>query len=235
MQSTKGLTKLRPISRNLFKHTNKVLTTQRPRAMSLLPRYATASTPYDGGFRSLFRMMDDIATNYENAIPSPTSIRAFSPKFDIVEVKDAYRLHGELPGLDQKDISIEFTDPHTLVIKGHTEHHYEHSEPADEGEKKITDASHKATVEDESAEKSKETAVTTTDGDKKEVAKAGHHKTKYWVSERSVGEFHRSFSFPSPVDQDGVKATLKQGVLSITVPKLSASKGSRRINIESSE
>jgi HSP20 family protein len=234
MQSAKSLTKLRPISRNLFKHTNKFLTTQRPRAMSLFPRYATAS-PYDGGFRSLFRMMDDIATNYENATPSSTSIRAFSPKFDVVEVKDAYRLHGELPGLDQKDVSIEFTDPHTLVIKGHVEHHYEHSEPADEGDKEAAGASHKVTVEDESAEKSKETAMTTTGGDKKDVVKAGHHKTKYWVSERSVGEFHRSFNFPSSVDQEGVKATLKQGVLSITVPKLSATKGSRKINIESSE
>jgi HSP20 family protein len=240
MQSTKGLTKLRPISRNLFKHTNKFLTTQRPRAMSLFPRYATAN-PYDGGFRSLFRMMDDIATNYENATPSSTAIRAFSPKFDVVEAKDAYHLHGELPGLDQKDVSIEFTDPHTLIIKGHVEHRYEHSEPTDEGDKKATDASHKATVEDESAEKSKEskeskeTAVTTTDEGKKDVAKVRHHKTKYWVSERSVGEFHRSFSFPSLVDQDGVKATLKQGVLNITVPKISATKGSRRINIESVE
>ena len=234
MQSTKGLTKLRPISRNLFKHTNKVLTTQRPRAMSLFPRYATA-TPYDGGFRSLFRMMDDIATNYENTGSPSTSIRAFSPKFDVVEAKDAYHLHGELPGLDQKDVSIEFADPHTLVIKGHVEHHYERSDPADEGDKRVTDVSHKATVEDESAEKSKETAMTTTDGDKKDVVKTGHHKTKYWVSERSVGEFHRSFSFPSPVDQDGVKATLRQGLLSIKVPKLSATKGSRKINIESSE
>ena len=207
--------------------------------MSLFPRYATAH-PYDGGFRSLFRMMDDIATNYENAVPS-TSIRAFSPRFDVIEDKDAYHLHGELPGLDQTNVSIEFTDPHTLVIKGHIEHQYERSEPADEGDKKTTDAPRKAAVEDESAGKSKEskeskeTAVATTDGDKKDVAKAGHHKTKYWVSERSVGEFHRSFSFPSPVDQDGVKATLKQGVLSITVPKLSAAKGSRKINIESSE
>jgi len=205
--------------------------------MSLFPRYTTASTPYDGGFRSLFRMMDDIATNYENAVPSSTSIRAFSPKFDVVENKEAYNLHGELPGLDQKDVSIEFTDPHTLVIKGHTEHQYERSDPADSGEKKGNHAPQKASVEDdkdENAEKSKETAMTTTDSNR-EVAKAGHHKTKYWVSERSVGEFYRSFSFPTPVDQEGVKATLKQGVLSITVPKVSANKGSRRINIESSE
>jgi len=196
-----------------------------------MPRYATA-TPYDGSFRSLFRMMDDIASNYET--PSSTAIRAFSPKFDVVEKKDAYYLHGELPGLDQKDVSIEFTDPHTLIIKGHTETRYEHSEPADEGDKKSTDAPQKAKVEDEGAEKSNETAVTTTEA-KKDVVSAGHHKTKYWVSERSVGEFHRSFTFPSRVDQDGVKATLKQGVLSITVPKLVATKSSRKINIEASE
>jgi len=174
--------------------------------------------------------MDDLASNYDAQMPSSTSIRAYSPRFDVVEKEDAYYLHGELPGLDQKDVSIEFTDPHTLVIKGHTETQYERGEPADEGDKR-------ATVEDESAEsaeKSKERAVTKTEG-KKEVATAGQQKTKFWVSERSVGEFHRSFTFPSRVDEDGVKATLKQGVLSITVPKLASGKGSRRINIEAGE
>jgi HSP20 family protein len=203
--------------------------------MALFPRYATATAPYDGGFRSLFRMMDDIATNYENAMPSSTAIRAFSPKFDVIEEKDAYKLHGELPGLDQKDVSIEFTDPHTLVIKGRTETRYERSEPADQGQQEIQNGSHKATVEDESAEKSKETAVVSSDAQKKDVVSSGHHKTKYWVTERSVGEFHRSFNFPSRVDQDAVKASLKQGVLSITVPKLAATKGSRKIDIEMSD
>jgi HSP20 family protein len=234
MQSTRSLTKLRPLSKHLFKHSNKALTNQRPRTMSLFPRYATA-TPYDGGFRSLFRMMDDIATNYESGMPSSTSIRAFSPKFDVIEEKDAYKLHGELPGLDQKDVSIEFTDSHTLVVKGHTETRYESSEPADEDQKRIQNGSHKATVEDESAEKSKETAMVASESGKKDVVGSGQQKTKYWVSERSVGEFHRSFSFPSRVDQDGVKASLKQGVLTITVPKLVANKGSRKINIESSD
>ena len=235
MQSTKGLTKLRPISKNLFKHSNKVLTTQRPRTMSLFPRYTTATTPYDGGFRSLFRVMDDLATNYENTMPSSTAIRAFSPKFDVIEEKNAYKLHGELPGLDQKDVSIEFTDQHTLVIKGRTETRYEHSGPDNEEIKKISNGSHKPTVEDESAETSKETAMVTSEANKKDVVSSGQQNTKYWVSERSVGEFHRSFSFPSRVDHDGVKASLKQGVLSIEVPKLAASKGSRKINIEVSE
>jgi HSP20 family protein len=180
-------------------------------------------------------MMDDIATNYESGMSSSTSIRAFSPKFDVIEEKDAYKLHGELPGLDQKDVSIEFTDSHTLVVKGHTETRYESSEPADEDQKRIQNGSHKATVEDESAEKSKETAMVASESGKKDVVGSGQQKTKYWVSERSVGEFHRSFSFPSRVDQDGVKASLKQGVLTITVPKLVANKGSRKINIESSD
>lgn len=225
--------------------------------MALFPRYATASTPYDGGLRSVFRLMDDIASSYDTA--SATAIRAFSPKFDVIEEKDSYKLHGELPGLEQKDVSIEFTDPHTLVIKGHTETRYEASEPEEQGgdNQQATEGSHKASVEDESAEKSKEsaekskesaekskesaekskeTAVVSSEQGKKDVAKSGrHHRTKYWVSERSVGEFHRSFTFPSPVDHDGVKATLKNGVLSITVPKLAATKGSRKINIQSEE
>jgi HSP20 family protein len=193
--------------------------------MALFPRYATA-TPYDGGFRSLFRMMDDIATNYESALPSSTSIRAFSPKFDVIEEKDAYKLHGELPGLDQKDVSIEFTDSHTLVIKGHTESRHEQEEPADQSQKQ-------AAVEDESAEKSEDTSVVPSDSQKKEVARSGQRK--YWVSERSVGEFYRSFSFPSRVEQDGVKASLKNGVLTIIVPKVAANKQSRKINIDTAE
>ena len=43
---------------------------------------------------------------------------------------------------------------------------------------------------------------------------------KYWVSERSVGQFERRFSFPGRVDQEAVKASLANGILSVTVPKL---------------
>jgi HSP20 family molecular chaperone IbpA len=56
-------------------------------------------------------------------------------------------------------------------------------------------------------------------------------ESKYWVSERSVGEFARTFSFPKPVDQENVKASLKNGIISIIVPKAAAPQ-SKRINIE---
>jgi HSP20 family molecular chaperone IbpA len=39
------------------------------------------------------------------------------------------------------------------------------------------------------------------------------------VSERQVGQFERTFTFLAKVDQDGVKASLNHGILSIVVPK----------------
>ncbi len=50
------------------------------------------------------------------------------------------------------------------------------------------------------------------------------------MSERSVGEFSRSFSFPVRVDQDAVKASMKNGILSILVPKAKKHE-SRKIDI----
>ncbi|MGM7719260.1 Hsp20/alpha crystallin family protein [Metabacillus sp. Hm71] len=38
--------------------------------------------------------------------------------------------------------------------------------------------------------------------------------------ERYVGSFHRSVSLPSPVSDEGVKATYKNGVLEVRMPKL---------------
>ncbi len=208
--------------------------------MSLFPRFPSSE------FGPLFRLLDDFDVHRSTRGNQVSSIRAFQPKFDVREVKDAYELHGELPGLNQDDVSLEFTDAHTLVVKGHTERHVTSGTPpaALEGTdqpKSITDSgsSHKATVEDESAATDSSTAgaanTSSTPGENQQVTKdtkpAEDDGPKYWVSERSVGEFHRSFSFPSRVDQDNVKASLKNGILSIVVPK-STAPSSKKINIE---
>ena len=180
----------------------------------------------------LFRLLDDYNVQGTGGF-SNSSVRAFQPKFDVREHKDSYELQGELPGIDQKDVHIQFADPHTLVVKGRVEREYS-SDGAHEPQGRITgdvtdsSKSHKATVEDENEESA-------TNGAKsKEVTKSSeqpqkHHKshTKYWVSERSVGEFHRAFTFPSRVDQDAVKANLKNGILSVVVPKAATHEGKR--------
>ncbi|KAK4548818.1 hypothetical protein LTR36_008591 [Oleoguttula mirabilis] len=221
--------------------------------MSLFPRFV------QNEFAPMFQLLDSYAnhmasTTGRNGIPAPSlasTLRSFQPKFDVKENKDSYELHGELPGIDQKNVSIEFTDPQTLSIRGRTEHVREEGQrPAGliEGQTeqaKITEGGekesyHKASVEDENtnpdAQKSAE--ASTESGESTEVAQQDEQRQqpksdghKYWLSERSVGEFARQFAFPERVDQENVKASMKNGVLSILVPKAAAPQ-SRRINIE---
>lgn len=161
-----------------------------------------ASFPASNGFAPLFRLLDDYDVHRSNR-SEQTSLRSFSARFDVRETDNAYHLDGELPGIAQKDIDIEFTDPQTLVVKGQVEREYHSEAPADD-----------------TTESTGET--------EKQVAKSKH---RFWAQERSVGEFHRSFSFPGRVDQDAVKANLKNGILSITVPKATA-RAAKKITIE---
>jgi len=168
----------------------------------------------------LFRMLDDYAAaSARHGVPSSiSSIRAFQPKFDVRELKDSYELHGELPGIAQKDISVEWEDGQTLTISGHTERHSE-TKPSDAGTEAGEASSNKyqATVEDGQDEPASTEVV---EKPTQEVSAEGD-APKYWITERSVGEFRRSWTFPSRVDQESVKASLKDGILSIVVPKAS--------------
>jgi HSP20 family protein len=226
--------------------------------MAFFPRFVTHDSDFAPAFRgenSLFRLMDDYASlvnrSFANSPSLAQSVRSFQPRFDMKENKDSYELHGELPGVAQKDINIEFTDANTLSIRGRTETVREEGRrptallesQAGTHQKKLADAetestassnkSHQPTVEDEDSG----TVASTKPADasaSQQVSKnqqAEADKSNYWISERSVGSFARSFSFPQRVDQDAVKASLKDGILSIVVPKAQAP-AKRRIQIE---
>lgn len=166
--------------------------------------------------------------DFENQL---SSLKAFTPKFDVKEIEDAYELHGEFPGIDQKDINIEWTDSNTLTVSGR------HETTREEGERP-TAAIEGAPAKDKQPSVEEEGTPAAEGG--QQVAKQGSQevakddearKHRYWVSERSVGEFHRSFSFPQRVDQEAVKASLKNGILSILVPKAKAPQP-RKVTIE---
>ena len=59
--------------------------------------------------------------------------------------------------------------------------------------------------------------VLTLKGEKKQEKK--EEKENYHRIERSYGSFTRSFTLPAGVKQEDVKATFKDGVLEITLPK----------------
>lgn len=194
--------------------------------MSLFPRFTQEFAP-------LFRLMDDYDRRvFRDIDRNFREVRSFTPKFDVRELKDAYELHGEFPGIEQKDINIEWTDQNTLTISGRHESVKEEGTPPqgfiEEG--KEGEQHH---YEKPSVQEAPEQGEASTDVAKKEGQEVGQKidEPKYWVSERSVGEFHRSFSFPQRVDQDNVKASLKNGILSILVPKAKAPQP-RKINIE---
>ena len=185
-------------------------------------------TLYQGdssSFTPLFRLLDDFDTyaRQSNTQPRRSNISTWQPKFDIRETSDAYELHGELPGMNKDTVHIEFTEPQTMTVRGKAERTYTSGTPAagrieDVSERPAIEGdSHKATVEDET-----ETAV-----DKPQPEEP---KFKYWLTERSVGEFSRSFNFPAPVDHDGVSAGFRDGILTVEVPKAKKPE-SRRITI----
>jgi HSP20 family protein len=209
-------------------------------------------------FHPIIRLVND----FERASRTPgrcsphKQARTFQPKFDVKELKDSYVLQGELPGIDQKDISIEWTDASTIAIKGHTEHRVvKQSPPAtpapaaeSEAETKETKEAEyqKPSVEEEEGEHSddfveveshsQDTASTTTAQASEQPAapkptEEATESARYWISERSVGTFQRAFSFPVRVENESVTANLKNGILSVVVPKAKIPEP-RRINIE---
>lgn len=229
--------------------------------MSLLfPRFAYAPVRCAPAVRHevapFWNLFDDTLNELQRATRQ-SARRQWNPRFDVKETKDAYTLEGELPGLDQKNISIEFTDEHTLRIKGRTETHSERGKAPEAVEAAQTPEaiqegtatpasetsvkSHQATVEDDAEEPANSSAAAEQSAPKSTtVAEATPQQAatetkksdqEFWYRERSVGEFARSFSFASRVDQEAVRASLKNGILSVVVPKAAVPE-SRRINIE---
>jgi len=154
--------------------------------MSFFPRsYCAPAT--DASFVPLFRFLEDFDKHYSRQVqaapatpagrrqrpqqPRPR-VSTFNPRFDVRETEHTYELHGELPGLERENVTIEFTQPQTIVIHGRVERSYapestkttnepvaESTTPAEPQTTEPTDAekrrhSHQATVEDDPEEPS---------------------------------------------------------------------------------
>jgi HSP20 family molecular chaperone IbpA len=97
------------------------------------------------------------------------------PAIDVYETSTEFIIIAELPGLNQKNVSLEFID-NILTIRG---------------EKKI------------------------------KQKKSGD---VYHVMERAIGSFVRSIYLPCLIDMEAVRASLREGLLKIALPKIEAVK-----------
>lgn len=164
---------------------------------------ASSSSP----FNTLAQLIDEFdkysRQDSSKSQQSPVPTFHWQPKFDVRETAEAYHLYGELPGATKDQISIEFPESQRIVISGKTERSYLSATPGSRPN------SRQATVEDEAEA-----------GEKAVAADASPRDTaKYWLSERNIGQFSRAFSLPSRVDEEAVSASLKDGVLSVVIPK----------------
>jgi HSP20 family molecular chaperone IbpA len=176
--------------------------------MAFFPRAAFHSNNNEASFHPLFRLLDEFDKystqdggngGSNSGRKGAGAVTQWHPKFDIRETDTAYELHGELPGIDKKDVSIEFPEPQTLVVRGKTERTYTSGTPP-VGLIEGGSDSQVASQQQQQQQQPKDSA-------------------KYWLSERSIGEFSRTFNFPTRVDSEAVTAGLKDGVLSVVVPK----------------
>jgi len=53
---------------------------------------------------------------------------------------------------------------------------------------------------------------------------------QYHRVERGHGQFSRAFALPEPIDVDGITADLKDGILTVTIPK-SRDRAARKVNV----
>ncbi|KAI8371823.1 HSP20-like chaperone [Blakeslea trispora] len=121
------------------------------------------------------------------------------PATDMVEHPDSFELKAELPGFDKDKIKIELADSRTLVLSG--EHKEEHS----------------ASPETSQEANNEEKQLNTTQTEEKSLTQSNDRQ--WWVKERVQSSFSRSFSFPTPINAENIKASFHDGVLEIIVPK----------------
>jgi HSP20 family protein len=153
------------------------------------------------------------------------------PPTDIKEAPEAYELHAELPGYDKKNIKIELAeDRRTLILTGVAE---ESKSDEEQGEQQAGSGSAAHAKKEEKQHGQKHTKdekqVTQKKSEDAQVAKG--QTPQWWVNERVVTSFTRSYTFPTPIKADGIKARFEDGILMIWAPKDTAGHA-RQISID---
>ncbi|KAI9480600.1 MAG: HSP20-like chaperone [Benjaminiella poitrasii] len=205
------------ISQNLF--TDALRDMQRAMAVFEQPFFSAPHRSFlsNGGsaFSSFF--------NDENSFTSGNQMLRF-PATDMLETPKHYELHAELPGYDKNNIKIELPDDHTLVLSGSVDKQQE-TKPATE------DVEMKSNDNEGQSSKEEQKQLTKTQTSENQVSRFDNRGRQWYVKERVSGSFTRSFSFPSPIKIEDIKASYENGVLKVIVPK-STENGPKIINIE---
>jgi HSP20 family molecular chaperone IbpA len=139
---------------------------------------------------------------------------------NVSEHENEYKIELEVPGYQKPELDIEFApDERSVTISGKREINYEEEGLMEEPDESKEKEQKKEKKHSRRRKRNKKPAV-------------GKDFPRYWVSERSVGEFSRTFKFASPVEHEKVAANLEHGVLTITIPKATTGAQPQKITIQ---
>ena len=180
--------------------------------------------------QSLFDALDDhpFVNLQSSFFRAAINARSYN-RANVSETETEYKLEVEVPGYQKSEINLEYgQDGKVLIVSGKTEKSYEEGTPPGAG------SARGVTVEEvpEEGEKPSQPASTSTAvaETSKDTSVGSPAAPKYWVSERSVGSFSRSFSLPAGLDLAKASASLEHGVLTVVIPK-AAKQNVRKITI----
>jgi len=147
---------------------------------------------------------------------------------DMKESKHVYEVEAELPGVNKDDIHLECKDDRTLLLTGQfgtaTKESTTEAVPEQESDQndlviEDSDGVIPTGVEKERRHKiSKRMHDAVAKQENQQLAQNDQHR--YWHSERMFGQFQRFITFPTPIQADKIKASYKNGLLSILLPKV---------------
>ncbi len=157
-----------------------------------------------------FNLIDSFFSDYFNTENDSVQNPLLRPSVDIKEDEKSIHVEAELPGLNEKDIDIQI-EKGILTIKG---------EKIEEKQEKIEEKQEKIEEKQEKIEENEE----------KQEAKEDQ-AYKYHRVERRYGSFERSFKLPDYVKSEDAKASYKNGILKLEIPKEEA-KAPKKLKIE---
>lgn len=175
------------------------------------------------GLRSIVRTIED--PYFHNPSHHRREV-VFSPSFDVCESESAFFLEGEFPGVGKKeDITIEKLGPRTLLVESNMARF---DLDAEWGRHALVPFSAIQNANDQEGEVRRDNPLSELQG-----VKGNTDSLHAMLAERHVGYLQRSFTFPSPVDIDALKARLRCGLLVMMIPKMKDGKNdSKMIRIE---
>jgi HSP20 family protein len=124
-------------------------------------------------YDELDRVFEGFLQGFGLPAAGPAAARVFAPRMDVSETEAAFRIDAELPGLEEKEISLTLENG-VLSITGERKHEQE----------------------------------------SQEEKRGFHHKESF------RGSFQRSLRLPEEIDEKGITASYKNGVLSVVIPKV---------------